>query len=178
MKSTALGISLLLIFFASTALCQTATRAEFEQFSEAHGGRWVGEVTWTADWPGLGKKGDKVTAYFESRPSADGNTLVYSSYRGHETAVGMIFYDPGTKQIRQVGVNSGGTVHRGIYFKEGGAFKYSGIGALADGTKTEANMRVVVSDGGETHNWRGTVIVDGKEAEKLNDVWRRVRKPR
>ena len=38
-----------------------STRADFKEFCKAMEGRWIGEVVWVADWPGFGKKGDKVT---------------------------------------------------------------------------------------------------------------------
>jgi hypothetical protein len=38
-------------------------RQDFDEFCRAFEGRWVGEVTWVADWEAFGKRGDKVEAY-------------------------------------------------------------------------------------------------------------------
>lgn len=178
MRFSALATALLITLTGSTSHCQTATRAEFEEFCQLVGGRWVGDVTWIADWAGFGKRGDKVTAYWEGRLCADGNTLATRYYGGNGTAVGMRFYDPGTNQIRQVSVNSGGRAGSGVYFEKDGVWNYSGTGTEANGDKVEATLRLVISDGGETHAWRGTVTVNGKKTDELKDVWRRVRKPR
>ena len=47
---------------ASTVKMQT-TRADFQKYCKAMEGRWIGEVVWVADWPGFGKKGEKVTGF-------------------------------------------------------------------------------------------------------------------
>lgn len=44
-----------------------SSQSDFERFCELMEGRWVGEVTWVADWPGLGKRGDKSVAFLTSR---------------------------------------------------------------------------------------------------------------
>ena len=177
MKSTALAIALLIAISVSPAFAQTSTPADFEDFCQLIVGRWVGDVTWIADWPGFGKRGDKVTAYWEAQLAADGKTIVFRYFGGNGTAVGMRFFDPGTRQIRQVGVNSSGRAFQGVFHRDG-VWKYSGTATEADGKRIESSVRLLTSDDGETHRWRGTVLVDGKETDKLKDVWRRVSKPK
>ena len=176
MKLTTLVVSLLVVF-SSPTLSQTATRAEFEEFCQDHVGRWVGEVALTADSPGLGKKGDKVTMYWDGQLAADGNTILARYYRGNVAGVGMRYYDPGAGQIKQAGVNSDGTVSHGIFFKQDGVWKYSGTSGGTDGTRSEANLWVEISDDGDTHTWKGIVAVDGKVTEEMDNTFRRVRKP-
>ena len=61
------SVLLLAALSALPAMAQQTTRADFNELAKALAGRWVGQVTFVADWPGQGKKGDKVTAYGEQR---------------------------------------------------------------------------------------------------------------
>ena len=178
MKSAALLAAILLVSASSTALSQTATRAEFEELCRILEGRWICDVTWIADGPGLGKRGDTVTGYWDTRMDLDGKLFVARFYGGNGTARGMRFYDPGARQIRHVSVNSGGSVTDRIFWKENGVWRTKSTGTRADGSRVESNLTLTISDGGKAHAWRGTVTVDGKETDKLKDVWRRVSKPR
>ena len=177
MKSTAWVIALLLAFSASEALCQTATQAEFEEFCQLVGGRWIGDITWVADSPGFGNRGDKVTGHWDARMDIDGNVLVTKFHGGNGVSRGMRFYDPGAKQIRHVSVNSAGRVTERIFWQENGIWMTRSTGTAADGSKVESDLKLVISDGGETHSWRGTITIEGKETDKLGDIWRRVSKP-
>ena len=177
MKSTALAIALLMAISVSPAFSQTSTPADFEDFCQVVVGRWIGDQTWIADLPGFGNRGDKVTAYWDGQLAADGKAIVFEFCGGQGIKIGTRFYDPGTKQIRQVGVTSSGSAFQGVFYREDGVWKYNGTATEADGKKVESNMRLMVSDGGETHRWRGTVKIDGKETDQPKSVWRRVSKP-
>ena len=109
MKSTALAIALLMAISVSPAFSQTSTPADFEDFCQVVVGRWIGDQTWIADLPGFGNRGDKVTAYWDGQLAADGKAIVFEFYGGQGIKIGTRFYDPGTKQIRQVGVTSSGS---------------------------------------------------------------------
>ena len=89
----------------------------------------------------------------------------------------MEFYDPGTRQIRWLVVTSGGTVFNGINYKESGVWKSKATGTQADGTRIESDLKLNITDDGDTHAWRGTVKVGGKATDPIKDVWRRVSKP-
>ena len=178
MKSTALVITLLLAFPTSEALSQTATHTEFEELCQIFAGRWIGDITWAADSPGFGKRGDRVTGHWDARMDIDGNVLVTKFHGGNGVSRGMRFYDPGAKQIRHVSVNSAGRTTDRIFWKENGEWRTRSTATAADGKKVESNLTLVVSDGGETHSWRGTITKDGKETHKLGDTWRRVSRPR
>ena len=74
---------LILIVGARAGVAQETSEEEFKAYQSAMEGRWVGEVTWIADWPGVGKKGDKVTGYSAMRAAADGHALVGQFYGGN-----------------------------------------------------------------------------------------------
>ena len=102
-------IILIVSVCATPSYGQEATQKDFAKFCADIQGRWVGNVTWVTDWPGFGKKGDKVTAYWEGRTSEGGKLLIGKFYGGDGAETAMTFYDPARKRIRSVGVDSAGT---------------------------------------------------------------------
>jgi hypothetical protein len=159
------------------AMAQQATRADFNDYAKAAVGRWVGQMTWVADWPGQGKKGEKVTAYVEYRLSEDGNALITKFFGGSGSSSSIIVYDAGAKQIKEVSVDSGGTVTLNTYSKVNSTkWAQTSTGSLADGTKYEGKYEANITDNGNTWNWSGTTIIGGKKQDDLHDVWRRAGK--
>lgn len=165
---------LLALVTALPAFAQQATREDFKEFCQAMAGRWVGDVTWIMDWPGFGKRGDKVTGYSECRIVEDGSALAGRFFGGPGSSTWMTVYDAGAKQIRNSGSDSGGTTWVAIIYKQDGKWMSAEKGSHADGTKYEALYTVAISDNGNTHRWTGSTKVAGKKADELNDVWRRV----
>ncbi len=156
------------------AVAQQATVQDFEAFQRAMAGRWVGEVTWIADWPGMGKKGDKVTAYSQIEVAAGGHALLGHFHGGNGTGRWITTYDAASKQIREMGSDSGDTSWICTITMDSGKFRSRCEGALADGTKTTGDNTLTISDGGNTQRWRGTNTIGGQAADPLQDVWRRV----
>ena len=165
---------LILIVGARVGVAQETSEEEFKAYQSAMEGRWVGEVTWIADWPGVGKKGDKVTGYSAMRAAADGHALVGQFYGGNGTSQWITVYDAGAKQIRQVGADSGGTMWNCLISRQGGHWRSQCAGSLADGTKTEGDYMLNISDDGNTHRWTGSTTIGGEAADPLQDVWTRV----
>jgi hypothetical protein len=177
-KAVVISLSIILTIFMSTSalLGQTSSRAEFEEYCKAWEGRWVSDLTWIADWPGLGKKGDKVTCYWEGRIVADGNALLGVFYGGDGMGTGITYFDPGTKQIKGAGVSSGGTVRNSVVFKKDGKWQELRTGSTPDGNKVEEKNTLTISNGGKTHTWSGTGTIGSEKMDPLRDVWRRVSK--
>ena len=175
-----LSVLLVLIFLfpltTSVLLGQTSSRAEFEEYCKAMEGRWVGDVTWIADWPGWGKKGDKITGYWEGRITADGNALLGVFYGGNGMGTGITYYDPGTKQIKGVSVSSGGSVWNNVLFKKDGKWQQLSTGSNPGGSKIEEKNTLTISNDGNTGTWTGTGTIGGEKMDPLHDVWRRVSK--
>lgn len=176
MKLRVLLAALLLAISASSVFAQEATREDFRDFCRAFTGRWVGDVTWVADWPGFGKKGDKVTAYSEITVTEDGKALITKFYGGNGSGTGLVAFDAGARQIRWLWVSSGGHVSHSILYKKGAQWVEKGAGSNPDGTKTEYVSMVTVSDNGNTHTWTGSGTLGGKKVDDQHDVWRRVSK--
>lgn len=101
--------------FAAPASTQESSREDFQEYCKAVQGRWVGDVTWVADWPGLGKRGEKVTAYWQGTIAQDGNALIGKFYGGNGSSTGLTVFDAGAKQIKGMWVTSGGFVGHSLY---------------------------------------------------------------
>ena len=177
MKLAAAMIGLLVALSASAALGQTSSREDFEELCRINQGRWIIHFTLGADQPGLGKKGEKATAYGDIRLAVDGNALLDTYYGGNVATTRLTTYDAGAKQIVVLEANSEGTVWNCVYFKEDGKWRIKATGSDPDGSKRENNATLTISDGGDTQTWTGTRTVEGKEVlPPLNTVFRRVSK--
>ena len=151
-----------------------ATRADFKEFCKAMEGRWIGEVVWVADWPGLGKKGDKVTGYSDFKISHDGSVMQGRFNAGPGAGVGLYHYDAGKKQIQGRWVSSGGNVWNLVIYKKDGQWHEHETGSVADGSPIEMSSIRHISDDGKTQKRIGSVKVGGEDQDPLQDVWRYV----
>ena len=166
----------LLLLAALPASAQQTTREEFKEYCQAMVGRWVGEVTWVADWPGVGKRGDKVTGYSDATLSLDGHALIGRFYGGAASSAWITYYDAGAKQIRTSGMDSGGSAWVAIAYKKDGKWVSAESGSLPDGTKYEGKYTCTTSENGNKNTWTGPTTMAGKKTDEMNDVWRRVSK--
>jgi hypothetical protein len=177
MRTRLIVVVFLMAISALPAVAQQATRADFDEYAKAMVGRWVGQVTFVADWPGIGKKGDKVTGYGENKLSEDGNALITKGFSGTGSGSSIVVYDAAAKQIKELAVDSGGTVSINIYWKVSATqWAQSATGSLADGSKLEGKYEGNISENGNTWTWTGTTTIGGQKQDDLHDVWRRVSK--
>jgi hypothetical protein len=137
-------------------------------------GRWIGDVTLVADWPGYGKKGEKLVGHLTFRRIADGKGLEDEGYCGNGTGRTIYFWDPVSKKIKCAGMDSGGTIFEGEISKEGDQWVCQFHGALADGTKMEGKNALIVKDGGNTIIFEGEGTIGTEPMLPLHDVYRRV----
>ena len=174
-----------LLFVASTGVQATAlaaddnqkmqsTQADFKEYCDAMQGRWLGEVVWVTDWPGFGKKGDKVTAYSDYRISHNGNVLQGRFNGGPGLGIGLYHYDAGKKQIQGRWVSSGGSVFNQVIYKKDGQWHNHETGSVADGRPIVMSSIHHFSDDGKTHRRSGSVKIDGKDQGPLQDVFRHI----
>lgn len=166
----------LLLLAALPASAQQASREDFKEYCQTMLGRWMGEVTWVADWPGVGKRGDKVTGYSEITLALDGQAIIGRFYGGAASSAWMVVYDVGGKQIRHSGVDSGGTAWVAIQYKKDGKWMSAEKGSLPDGTKYEGLYTCTISENGNKQVWTGPTTMAGKKTDEMNDVFRRVSK--
>lgn len=174
MRLAGLFTGLLLIALAAPAFTQEASREDFREYCRLLQGRWVGDVTWVADWPGFGKKGEKVTAYGENKIVEDGNVMIQRFFGGAGSGTGVYAYDANAKQIRLMWADSAGAMSQGIAFKKDGKWFEKASGSLANGTKTQGVSMLTITDNGNTFTWTGSGTVGDEKTADQRDVWRRV----
>ena len=163
-----------LLLAPSVSSAQQSTFADFEAYREAMVGRWLGEVTWITDWPGLGIKGEKTIAHVENRSEADGRIMISSFYGGNGTSRSIVVFDAATGEIRETGSDSGGTTWVCVISRQAGQWGSRCTGSLSDGTPTEGENTLAISDSGDTHRRTGRNTVGGVETDPLQDIWRRI----
>ena len=157
-------------------LGQTSSQEDFKELCMALQGRLVGVSPLTMDFPGIGKKGEKITIYADRRLTADGSALLGTFYTGDGAFTTLTTYDPVAKKVKHREAQSGGAVWDIIYFKKDGKWQLEGAGSHPDGTKTEVNLTLTFSDDGETHTVSGTFTAEGDEATQSEVTYRRVGK--
>ena len=163
-------------FFASQVKGQDSSREDFEKFCKMNEGRWICDITWVADWPGVGKKGEKVRVYSQSTISEDGNALIEKAYMGNGSTTRIAGYDAGNKRIKGMEIGSGGNVGQYIVYEESGRWIITGDGSEADGTKSRFSITMTISDNGNTLTFSGSVWMGERKIDVPGDVWRRVSK--
>lgn len=177
MRIRLIAVVLFVAISVLPAMGQQATRADFDEYNKANVGRWVGQVTFVANWPGFGKKGEKVTGYWEAKLSEDGNALITKGFNGTGSSSSIVVYDAAAKQIKELAVDSGGTISINIYWKVSATkWAESTTGSLADGSKLEGKFEANITENGNTWTWTGTTTIGGKKQDDQHDVWRRVSK--
>ena len=151
-----------------------SSREDFEEFCRVMEGRWIGDVIWITDWPGFGKKGDKVIAYQEWRVVEGGKGLLGRFYGGPGSGSTLVRYDVRTRQIRDRSVSSGGSVWNHLIYKKDGKWHYKTSGSTGEGKKITGSSIRHISDDGKTHRWLGTWEIDGNKLDPLRHVFRRI----
>jgi hypothetical protein len=152
------------------------TREDFEEYCKLNQGRWVSETKLDADLPGVGKKGEKVTAYYESTIAQDGNGLIETSYGGKGSTTGLVVFNPGTKRIESTSISSSGHVVHVVVYKKGNEWIFESSGYLPDGRKTEGSSTGIYSNNGNTFTGSGSDTLDGDKTDYTNDIWYKVSK--
>ena len=176
MRSVSTLAVLIAVLLARPAIGQETTRDDFKKRCSLIEGRWIGDVTWVTDWPGFGKKGDKVTAYFEGRVTEDGNAVVTKFFGGSGSETGLVYYDAAAKRIHGNFVSSGGTVFRLTIWPDGDKWIHAVDVTLPDGTKGAMKNVFVFADDGKTLTIHRNGKIGDDVIKDQKDVWRRVSK--
>ena len=165
---------LIAVLLARPVVGQETTREDFKNWCSQLEGRWIGDVTFVTDWPGSGKKGDKVTAYWQGRVSEDGNVMVTKFIGGSGSTTGLMYYDAAAKRISWTHVGSGGVVVQSTLWPDGDKWIENVDLTLPDGTKGRMKCIFIFTDSGKTF----TIHFNGKVGDDVikdqKDVWRRV----
>lgn len=151
---------------------------EFQAIGKKYIGTWSGSGTYSTDYPGVGKKGDKFTSKSTCRWAAGKSVVLCESVAGDaRKASGMqlIYWDPAKKKLRVTVVDFGGNFDQGIGSIEAGKFVWVSFGNFADGRAVEYEWETVFSGDGNTHVHTGFVTVGGVR-NNFSDTLKRVDK--
>jgi hypothetical protein len=146
-----------------------------KEIGELFVGRWIGEVTWAVDYPGVGKKGEKVSAYIVCSWVNDGNTLQCVQYAGQSTGRGLTWWDAASKEIKNLWIDSGGNWDLGTITKQGMKWAGQSSGGFPDGRQVQYKWEWTFEDGGNRFTSTGATILAGAE-NPFRDVFRKVGK--
>jgi hypothetical protein len=156
---------------------ENATREDFMALGELQVGRWVGDITFIADWPGedLGK-GGKVVAYTEYRWAADKQLIERTQDLGNSQIKQIFFYDAPAKKIRFAWVSSsGGSLIGHCWKKSDLVFGWRiTSGGMADGRVQTGAGETVFSSDRKTHTLKGRSKLGDEELAPLNDFYKRL----
>ena len=170
------------MFFISGAIAghhekedsMTSSYADFEAFSQAMQGRWLAKIIWINDWPGFGKKGDEVTGYAEYQPGEGGRIINGRTYVGPGALTHLIYFDEGSKLIRETMVSSGGNVWNNTIYLKDGDWAYKVSGSTGEGKAITGVATREFSDDGQANKWLGQWEVDGEPLDPLRDSFQRL----
>ena len=106
----------------------TSTPEEFQEFGNLLVGRWSGDITLIADWPGMKKKaGEKFIGYDTVRSVADGKGFVSTSVGGETAGFALWLYEPTSKRILLRTVDSEGGSFQAVVWKRGCRLRATGF---------------------------------------------------
>ena len=139
-------------------------------------GKWTGEGIYAADYPGIGKKGEKFTSTMTCRWTAGQAALACEGGENSKsTGITLYWWDAGSKQVRYAGANSGGNSDQGTIAKQGAKLVWASVGAFADGRRVEYKGETLLQDNGNTRIEVGATILGGARNE-FRDTYKRVTK--
>jgi len=160
-----------------TAVPRQSTPDEFREYGNAFSGRWVQDITLIADWPGLSKKqGDKVIGHETTRWLGNDRVLETDGHLLENFNRGVTYWDPATRQIRLLNVNSAGSVGHAILWKADGVWRWNYEEGHLDGKKAVGTGTIKLEDNGSTSVLEGTLYLDSGQLPPLRDVSKRVGK--
>ena len=165
----------LVMAFASGAGASESSM-EFEAIGKRFIGTWSGSGTYSTDYPGVGKKGDKFTSKSTCRWAAGRSAILCESVAEDArkgNGMQLIYWDPAKKKLRVTVVDSGGNFDQGTGSMEAGSVEWASFGNFADGRAVEYKWKTTFSDDGNIHIHTGSVKVDGIR-NNFSDTLKRV----
>lgn len=136
-------------------------------------GNWTGEGVYAADYPGIGKKGEKFATTHLCRWTTGRAVIICEGSGKKSTWTTVYWWDAGAKQVKYLGLDSGGNSAQGTVAKQGAKLVWASAGSFADGTKVEYKGETTVQDNGNTYIEAGATILGGVPSE-FRDTFRRV----
>lgn len=136
-------------------------------------GEWSGEGIYAADYPGVGKKGERFTSAHTCAWIVDQAAIRCDGTGFATSSTSLFWWDAASKQVKNVGVNSGGNYSEGTVAKKGTKLVWESSGSFADGQRVTYKGETTFEDDGNTQISVGATILDGVRNE-FRDVYKRV----
>lgn len=162
------------VFVLAIAAAPTHAAAPLEDYSNLLVGDWTEEGIYAADYPGIGKKGEKFTVTVGCRWTAGRSAIACEGRDARRDWTSLYWWDAGSKQIRSVDANSGGNSDICTTAKQGAKYLWTCAGSFADGRPVKYEGQTLVEDGGNTRIDVGATILEGSRSE-FRDTYRRVK---
>ncbi len=169
----AIGLSVFLVGSASISSGRQQSTSPLLDVGELIVGTWTGEGVWAADYPGIGKKGEKFKVTRTCRWVAGKAAIGCEGSDNQRVWTSLYWWDAAAMEIKNVGVNSGGNWAEGTISKQGTKLVWASSGAFADGRKVEYKGETTFQDNGSTYTETGVTILEGVSNE-FSDTYKRV----
>jgi hypothetical protein len=148
-----------------------------KEFAASVVGSWETETLLIEDWPGIGKKGDRVAATITIKPIVGAQALEGEFRVANASGKWFTVWDPAVKALREFSVDTYGIVGENVIKKEGGKWVGKGKSIAPDGVKRSGTNTMTVVDGGNGLVQEGSDQVrDGQALPNYRDVWKRTKK--
>ena len=157
----------------SATATSNSIRQSLNELGDLLIGRWRWEINLAVDYPGVGKKGEQVVGFETCRWIADRNAIECAFAYGKATETWFYWWDAGSKQIKSLGLDSGGNWYEGTISKQGDKLVWKVGGSFADGRPAQVQSETTFEDSGDTRVIVGATIVGGVRNE-FRDVGKRV----
>lgn len=172
---TSIATAIIALSLVGSAFGQTKTPTPLKEIGDVLVGRWTSEVVWAVDYPGLGKKGEKVMGYETMNWIIDGQALEGNWITGKTIGKFIIWWDASREQIKVLSLDSSGRTSEGTITKKGRTFIGKASGSFNDGRKVSYEWKTSLQDNGNTRIESGATILNGVRNE-FRDVFKRVAK--
>jgi hypothetical protein len=151
---------------------EDAGNTPLQEYGDLTVGRWIGDIGLVRDWPGIGKKGDRIVEHVSAKWTADRRALVREWRGGQGCGYSIFVWDPTENKIKQCEVSSGGACFTAWIWKEGDTWKWTLAGQLGDGTTEEGSGTIAFRDGHKKCNIAGDLVVGGEKVSFVDPYTR------
>ena len=168
----AIGLSAFMVGSAPASFGPQQTPSPLQEVAALLLGTWTGEGVYAADYPGVGRKGDTFTSRHTCDWVAGEAALRCEGNFGPAAFTDLYWWDAASREVRTVGINSGGNWAEGTISKQGAKLVWSSAGSLSDGRKVEYRGETTFQDNGNAYVAAGATILGGVASE-FSDVYKR-----
>ncbi len=179
MKGMAVAVCLMLLLIAVPFQAQSPVAQQvvtpLKDVGDLLVGQWTGGGTYAADYPGLGKKGDKFTVTYTCRWVSGQAAIECEGALNKSTSATFYWWNAVSKQVKYIGIDSSGRCREGIITKQGAKLLYEAQGNFADGRRFEGKGEMTFEGNGNIRIDAGAVTLRGVRNE-YRDTYKRVQK--